>query len=66
VFSYLLFQSRIAYQKGSVSWKGRRYKANRGFATSDEVLTGYSHDGSREPGAASTRTASPQGQTWST
>jgi len=66
VFSYLLFRSRIAYQKGSVSWKGRQYAANRKSAMSDEVLTGRSHDSSREPGATSTRTASPQGQTWST
>jgi len=66
VFSYLLFRSRIAYQKGSVSWKGRNYAANRGFAMSDEVLTDHSHDRSREPGATSTRPASPQGQTWST
>ena len=29
VFSYLLFRSRIAYQKGRVSWKGRHYAANR-------------------------------------
>jgi hypothetical protein len=58
VFSYLLFRSRIAYQKGSVSWKGRNYAANRGFAMSDEVLTGHSHDSSREPGATLTRTVS--------
>jgi len=66
VFSYLLFRSRIAYQKGSVSWKGRNYAANRGFAMSGEVLTGYFHDSAREAGATSTRTVSPQGQTWST
>ena len=29
VFSYLLLRSRIAYQKGSVVWKGRHYAANR-------------------------------------
>ena len=66
VFSYLLVRSRIAYWKGSVSWKGRQYAANSEFAMSDEVVTGRSHDRSHEPGATSTRTASPQGQTWST
>jgi glycosyltransferase involved in cell wall biosynthesis len=66
VFSYLLFRSRIAHQKGSVSWKGRHYAANREFTMSDEVLTGRSRDSSRQPGTTSTRAASPQGQTWST
>jgi glycosyltransferase involved in cell wall biosynthesis len=66
VFSYLLFRSRIAYQKGSVSWKGRQYAANREFTMSDEVLTGRSPDSSRPPGTTSTGAASPQGQTWST
>jgi glycosyltransferase involved in cell wall biosynthesis len=66
VFSYLLFRSRIAYQRGSVSWKGRQYAANREFTMSDEVLTGRSRDSSRQPGTTSTRADSPQGQTWST
>src|ERR1700728_559511 len=29
LFSYLLLRSRNAYQKGSVTWKGRRYTGNR-------------------------------------
>jgi glycosyltransferase involved in cell wall biosynthesis len=28
IFSYLLLRSRTAYQKGTVSWKGRRYAPN--------------------------------------
>jgi hypothetical protein len=66
VFSYLLFRSRIAYRKGIVLWSGRQYAGNGEFAMSDEVVTGRSHDNSREPDATSTRAASHQGQTWST
>jgi len=29
VFSYLLLRSRITYEKGTVSWKGRHYAGNR-------------------------------------
>ena len=29
LFAYLLLRSRNAYQKGSVTWKGRRYTGNR-------------------------------------
>jgi hypothetical protein len=53
LFSYLLLQSRIAYEKGTVLWKGRYYSENRkpGSAVADEVRAGRSHDGRREPGA---------------
>jgi glycosyltransferase involved in cell wall biosynthesis len=42
VFSYLLLRSRIAYAKGTVSWKGRHYAGNRnrGSTMTDEVRAG--------------------------
>ena len=55
-----VFVSAVAVEnrlsEGKRLMEGRHYAANREFAMSDEVLTGRSHDSSREPGAASTRT----------
>jgi len=52
IFSYLLLRSRIAYQKGTISWKGRRYAGSRGAATSDEQRMGRPDDIRREAGAS--------------
>ncbi len=56
-FSYLLLRSRIAYQKGAVSWKGRHYAGNRklGSAVSNEVRAGRPHDSRRDASATSSR-----------
>jgi len=42
LFSYLLLHSRIAYWKGTVSWKGRRYveSRNRSSVVTDELRAG--------------------------
>ena len=62
VFSYLLLRSRIAYQKGIVSWKGRRYgqNVNHGSIVTDEVRAGRPHDNP----AGRRRYTRGQGQTW--
>src|SRR5271156_718835 len=56
-FSYLLLRSRIAYQKGTVSWKGRQYAGNRKSASveGEEVRTGRSHAGRRDAAASPSR-----------
>jgi len=53
VFSYLLVRSRIAYEKGAVSWKGRRYAGHRnpGSVAIQAVRAGRPHDGRRDAGA---------------
>jgi glycosyltransferase involved in cell wall biosynthesis len=53
LFSYLLLRSRIAYVKGTVSWKGRRYeeKLNRSSIATDEVRAERAHDSRRDAGA---------------
>jgi len=55
VFSYLLLRSRIAHEKGIVSWKGRSYAGdcNRGSIVIDAVRAGRPHDSRRDAGAAS-------------
>lgn len=53
LFSYLLLRSTMAHGKGTVSWKGRRYRDDRGLATSDEVRTGRLQDSRRDAGASS-------------
>jgi glycosyltransferase involved in cell wall biosynthesis len=56
LFSYLLVRSTIAYRKGSVSWKGRRYARtiNRGSVEPDEVRPRNSRqDGCATPSRAS-------------
>jgi glycosyltransferase involved in cell wall biosynthesis len=66
LFSYLLLRSRIAYGKGTVSWKGRHYAGNRNrvSAMSDEVRAGSPHDSRRDASATSSRATLNQGQTW--
>jgi glycosyltransferase involved in cell wall biosynthesis len=56
IFSYLLLRSKAAYQKGTISWKGRQYAGSLNPAISDEVLA-------RRRGHSS-RATSTQGQTW--
>jgi glycosyltransferase involved in cell wall biosynthesis len=60
LFSYLLLRSRIAYERGTISWKGRRYaeKLNRGPLVANKVRAGRPHDSRREAGAASNRATS--------
>ncbi|HXM21784.1 MAG TPA: glycosyltransferase family 2 protein [Terriglobales bacterium] len=60
LFSYLLLRSRIAYEKGTVSWKGRHYAGNRdrGSVVPDEVRAGRPHDSRRDAGATSSRATS--------
>ena len=58
VFSYLLLRSRAAYQKGTVSWKGRQYAGSHGSAISDEALVGRPHDTRREAAATSNHATS--------
>jgi hypothetical protein len=41
LFSYLLVRSRIAYRRGTVAWKGRRYA---GSVNRDSVLPERNHD----------------------
>jgi glycosyltransferase involved in cell wall biosynthesis len=57
VFSYLLLRSRIAYERGAVSWKGRRYgeSLNHGSIVTDEVRAGRPHDSRRDAGATGAR-----------
>jgi glycosyltransferase involved in cell wall biosynthesis len=38
LFSYLLLRSRLSYQKGSVSWKGRVYSSSTNHAAADTVV----------------------------
>ena len=66
VFSYLLLRSRIAYEKGTVSWKGRQYAGNRvrGSVVRDEVRMRPDHDSRKNVDTASTRVTSNQGQSW--
>jgi hypothetical protein len=58
LFSYLLLRSRNAYQKGSVTWKGRSYTGNGMCASvvADRVKAGRSldsqHDADRTPSHA--------------
>jgi len=54
LFSYLLLQSKLAYAKGTVSWKGRRYAdtTNRGSIAPSKVRAGRPHDSRRDAGAA--------------
>ncbi len=40
LFSYLLLRSRMAYQKGTVSWKGRRYERESELRFDHEEPTG--------------------------
>ena len=56
LFSYLLLRSTTAYQKGSVSWKGRLYAEGRGFPPAEEARAGRVHD-SRQDGGATRRRA---------
>ena len=58
LFSYLLLRSRVAYDKGTISWKGRRYAGSRDPAMSAEVRAGRPHDRRREAAAASHHVAS--------
>jgi glycosyltransferase involved in cell wall biosynthesis len=58
VFSYLLLRSKMAYQKGTVSWKGRHYARNRGSTMTNEVRAGRPHDRRRDAGATSSRATS--------
>ena len=53
LFSYLLLRSRIAYAKGTVAWKGRRYKEklDRSSIATDKVRSERAHDGRRDAGA---------------
>ena len=46
LFAYLLLRSRNAYQKGSVTWKGRRYTGNRtrDSVKTNQVKAGRRHD----------------------
>jgi glycosyltransferase involved in cell wall biosynthesis len=57
VFSYLLLRSRIAYERGAVSWKGRRYgeSLNHGSIVTDEVRAGRPHHSRRDAGATGSR-----------
>lgn len=60
VFSYLLLRSRIAYKKGTISWKGRRYTGNRNYSavTTDEGRAGPAQDSRLDADATSSRAAS--------
>jgi len=57
LFSYLLLRSRIAYGRGTVSWKGRRYvgKLNRDTVAPDEVQAGYPRKSRRDARATRRR-----------
>jgi glycosyltransferase involved in cell wall biosynthesis len=59
VFSYLVIQSTIAYRKGTVSWKGRRYVGaiSHGSVVPDEVGPGLPPDGRKDAGATPSRAA---------
>jgi hypothetical protein len=65
LFSYLLLRSRIAYEKGTVWWKGRHYEGNPNSVMTNLVRAGRPHDRRRDAGATSSRATSNQGQTWS-
>jgi hypothetical protein len=54
LFSYLLLRSRNAYQKGSVTWKGRRYTGNRTCASvvTNQVEAGRPLDSQQDAGRA--------------
>ena len=54
LFSYLLLRSRNAYQKGSVTWKGRRYMGNRTCASveTNQVEAGRPLDSQQDAGRA--------------
>jgi glycosyltransferase involved in cell wall biosynthesis len=53
LFSYLLLRSRNAYQKGSVTWKGRRYTGNGMCASvvADQVKAGRPLGNQHDAGA---------------
>jgi hypothetical protein len=53
LFSYLLLRSRNACQKGSITWKGRRYTGNRtrASAVTDQAKAGRSFDSQQDAGA---------------
>jgi glycosyltransferase involved in cell wall biosynthesis len=57
LFSYLLLRSRIAYEKGTISWKGRRYaeKLNRDPVIANKARAGRPHDSRRDADATSNR-----------
>jgi glycosyltransferase involved in cell wall biosynthesis len=53
LFSYLLLRSKMAYQKGTVSWKGRSYEANLNSASmAGTAAPAMRFDKGREPVAA--------------
>jgi glycosyltransferase involved in cell wall biosynthesis len=58
LFSYLLLRSRIAYRKGTVSWKGRRYteNLNSGAVVADQVRARF-RKSRPDAAAASNRTS---------
>jgi hypothetical protein len=58
LFSYLLLRSTVAYKKGTVSWKGRRYAGSRGSAVRDEVRARRGRDSGRDRSATSSRATS--------
>jgi glycosyltransferase involved in cell wall biosynthesis len=62
LFAYLLLRSRLAHQKGSVSWKGRSYPGKRpvDFVVSDLVGAGRLHDSRQDAGVTPS-----QGRPWS-
>jgi len=53
LFSYLLLRSRLAYAKGTVSWKGRRYeeKLDHNSIATGKVRAECAHDSRRNAGA---------------
>lgn len=67
LFSYLLVRSKFAYEKGTVSWKGRRYveNHNRGSVVTSKMRAGRPHDTRENADTTSNRAASTQGQPWS-
>jgi glycosyltransferase involved in cell wall biosynthesis len=67
LFSYLLLRSRMAYVKGTVAWKGRRYaeNLNRGSDGTDELRAGRPHDSRGDAGSTPRRVPSIEGHLWS-
>ncbi len=57
LFSYLLLRSRIAYRKGIVAWKGRRYAGSidRDSVAADEMQAQRSHDSQSDARATASR-----------
>ena len=60
LFAYLLLRSRNAYQKGSVTWKGRGYTGNRTRASvvTNHVEAGRPLDSQQDAGATPSHAAS--------